>query len=343
MKTKPVSIFSFIDYRSYLVAFFNWHKEHTRGYSHRKMASLLGFSSPNFLKLVMDGSRNIGKESLQKICTGIGLNKSETEYFSYLVFFNQAKNTVEKNYFFGLVSLYAIIPMSDRSLPNNMNTSAKRHDPAIRELAVGKTAAARLRFPFQCSGTQGFQKAKVKKSVKLLKRLDLLRADERGVLFNSSPILNTENEINAFAVRRYHGAILEVAGNALEEVPAAEREFEQLTIRVSMEGYAKIKKRLQDFRGELLQMVSDDNGASKGIYHVNFQSYPLTRGYDYTMNTPLFRYTPVLLAVVTTAALVGSLLSCSTGPTVAGGSGTGVGNGMKPAGFATPVITRPMC
>lgn len=277
MKTKPVSIFSFIDYRSYLVAFFNWHKEHTRGYSHRKMASLLGFSSPNFLKLVMDGSRNIGKESLQKICTGIGLNKSETEYFSYLVFFNQAKNTVEKNYFFGLVASLRHHTNVGSISPEQYEYFSEWYHPAIRELAVGKTEPLDYASLSNVLGHR-VSEAKVKKSVKLLKRLDLLRADERGVLFHSSPILNTENEINAFAVRRYHGAILEVAGNALEEVPAAEREFEQLTIRVSMEGYAKIKKRLQDFRGELLQMVSDDNGASKGIYHVNFQSYPLTKG-----------------------------------------------------------------
>ncbi len=276
MEKKPVSIFAFIDYRAYLVAFFAWNKKHTRGFSHRKMASLLGFSSPNFLKLVMEGSRNIGRESLQKICTGIGLNKSETKYFSYLVFFNQAKDTVEKNYYFALIASLRHHANVGAISPQQYEYFGEWYHPAVRELVAGKTEPLDYASLSRLLGYR-VSAASIKKSVELLKRLNLLRTDERGVLVHSSAILNTENEINVFAVRRYHGDILDVAAKALEEVPAAEREFGQLTVRVSPAGYAKIKKRLQDFREELLQMVADDEGASKDIYHVNFQSYPLTK------------------------------------------------------------------
>jgi hypothetical protein len=46
------------------------------------------------------------------------------------------------------------------------------------------------------------------------------------------------------------------------------------------------------------------------------------------MNTPLLRNTLISLALITASLAGVSLLSCSTAPVVAGGSGTGVGNGM---------------
>jgi uncharacterized protein (TIGR02147 family) len=79
------SIYDYIDYRQYLHDYYLYHKTKDSEFSYRFLAKMIGFSSPNFVKLVIDGQRNIGKESLPKIIDALGLKKKEAEYFSYLV------------------------------------------------------------------------------------------------------------------------------------------------------------------------------------------------------------------------------------------------------------------
>ena len=137
MKFIPHSIFKYFDYRSCLSDIYLWHKENTRGFSYRKMSSMLGFSSPNFLKLVIDGKRNISKESLKKITEGIGLNKVESEYFSYLVFFTQANDTVEKNYYFALITSLRSKSFIKGITPEQYEYLSNWYHPVVRELVCG--------------------------------------------------------------------------------------------------------------------------------------------------------------------------------------------------------------
>jgi uncharacterized protein (TIGR02147 family) len=277
MKATAISIFTYTEYRRFLQDYYSWRKENSRRFSHRKLARNLGFTSPNFLKLVIDGKRNIGRESLRKITAGIGLNKQESEYFSYLVFFNQARSAVDKNYFFGLIAHMRSHKNVTMIPSNQYEYLSEWYHPAVRELVKDRTDPLDYGQLSRLMGN-GISEAKIRKSVMLLKRLGLLIVDEQGTFRHSSALLNTENEINSFAVRRYHANVLDIAQGALDEVSPAEREFDQLTVRVSPDMFSKIKGRMQNFRGELLQMAEDDpwNG-SMGIYHINLQLYPLIK------------------------------------------------------------------
>ena len=101
--------------------------------------------------------------------------------------------------------------------------------------------------------------------------------DKTGRYTLSSSVLNTENEIRNFAVVRYHREVLNVALQRLEEIGPDERENSHATIRISPEGFSEIKKRIQDFRQEILQIATDNCNASQ-IYHINMQFYPVTKG-----------------------------------------------------------------
>jgi uncharacterized protein (TIGR02147 family) len=279
MAKQSLSVFDYIDYRRYLKAFYSASKESTRRFSHRALAMQLGFASPNFLKLVMDGQRNVGKESLGKITQGLGLNKQESEYFSYLVFFAQAKNTVDKNYYFGLVAALRARKNVASLTPDQFEYFSEWYHPAIRELLCGKTepldyASLSGKLITEISGS------KFRKSVELLKRLGLIRLDENNTYQCSTPLLNTENELNSFAVRRYHAEVLGVAKHALETVAPQEREFSHVTVATSAAGFTKLKKRMQEFREEILQIVAEESRGEE-IYHVNLQVYPIVKSDDH--------------------------------------------------------------
>src|SRR5512133_3155273 len=86
-----------MDYREFLLHTFEEKKSKHDFYSYRLFSQKAGFKSPNFLKLVIDGERNLTKESIFKTCKAFSLNKKESDYFENLVFLNQSKSLEEKN------------------------------------------------------------------------------------------------------------------------------------------------------------------------------------------------------------------------------------------------------
>jgi len=93
---KPLVVYK--DYRLFLRDFYREKKKFHYCYSFRLFSRVAGFASPNFLKLVMDGRRNISRDSIPKFGKALKLTPTEIEYFEHLVFWNQGKSDYEKTY-----------------------------------------------------------------------------------------------------------------------------------------------------------------------------------------------------------------------------------------------------
>lgn len=91
-----LTIDQYTDYRLYLKDLFNAYKESKPGFSYRSFAKAANLSSPSFLKLVMDGKRNLTDESIDKFIIGLQIPSRDAEIFRTLVKFNQAKSNDEK-------------------------------------------------------------------------------------------------------------------------------------------------------------------------------------------------------------------------------------------------------
>ena len=68
-----MNVFEFLDYRAFLRAHYETEKQRRAAFSHRFFSRLAGLRSPNFLKLVMDGERNLGPETVPKFIHALGL------------------------------------------------------------------------------------------------------------------------------------------------------------------------------------------------------------------------------------------------------------------------------
>jgi uncharacterized protein (TIGR02147 family) len=275
MTPYPTSVFNFVDYRVFLSDYYQWHKENTQGFSHRLMAQTFGFTSPNFLKLVMDAKRNISKEAAAQIAKGLGLKKKEAEYFCYIVFFSQAKTEIDKNYYFGLIASLRSRTNITSIGPDQFAYFREWYYPVVRELVKEKHEPLDYDALSKAMNKK-VSAVKIRKAVDFLKKLGLIALDENSSYQLSSSLLNTENELQSYAIRQYHKKVLNCTQWALDETPPEQREVSHLTIKISQQGFGKIKKRIQEFREELLQLVSDDRAAD-GVYHVNFQFYPIAK------------------------------------------------------------------
>jgi len=85
-----ISIFEYDDYRAYLRDLYEHLKKTGTHFSYRSFSSKAGFRSPNILKLVIDGKRNLSPQSVQKFARALNLKKDEAEFFRILVNLNQA-------------------------------------------------------------------------------------------------------------------------------------------------------------------------------------------------------------------------------------------------------------
>jgi uncharacterized protein (TIGR02147 family) len=89
------------DYRIYMRDFYEERKRISY-FTWREFASLAGFVSPTYLKLVCDGKTRLSKPGVEKVARAMGLEGFDYNYFRLLVKFGNAKNADERGRLFAL-------------------------------------------------------------------------------------------------------------------------------------------------------------------------------------------------------------------------------------------------
>lgn len=81
----PSNVFAFSNYREFLKDRYQQLKVVDPNFSHRTFSRDAGLGSPNYLKLVMDGDRDLGPKALKGFTVGLRLNAIDTLQFIELV------------------------------------------------------------------------------------------------------------------------------------------------------------------------------------------------------------------------------------------------------------------
>lgn len=267
-------IFSYLDYRLFLKDRFADLKSSRRGVSHRSLSLKAGFSSPNFLKLVMDGKRNLTEASIPKVGIAFELDEKEFNFFAKLVAFNQAKSIDKKEpAYHELKKLRADLPLR-RVEHSQFEYFERWYHVAIREL-VGLSS-----FQEDPNWIRRHLQGKVslpqiRQSIRLLERLGFVRRDEQGRLVSSAGSLSTGDEVASVGIYRYHEAMLKKAQESLRATKPQHRDISSVTVSVSREKFQALKQRIQAFRKEVLALVQASD-SSDAVYQMNIQFFPLS-------------------------------------------------------------------
>ena len=94
--SKVPEVFEFLDFRKYLLAFYEYRKAENPQFSYRTFARMVGMNSLNYLKMIISGNRNLSRtyaRSLTRVCN---LNADESRYFLSLVEWNQSKTEEDR-------------------------------------------------------------------------------------------------------------------------------------------------------------------------------------------------------------------------------------------------------
>lgn len=276
-ESKPVvpDILQYTNYRVFLHDYYAYKKLTSAAFSLRFFASKAGLSSHAHLKLVMDGKRNITKNTVVKLIQGLGFADERAQYFENLVFFNQAKTDKEKAFYYG-----KLIRSTPGSRLHKMDCAQFRiftewYHSVIREMVelVGFNPA-----PEWISRHLGgkISPSEASESLRLLTSLGLLSKTANGFR-QAQNLITTDDEVNDLLVKEYHRQMLDIAKSAIEDVPADKRDISAVTFAIRRKDFPSLKKHLQLMRKELLDF-SCDAGTGEDVVQVNIQLFPLTRG-----------------------------------------------------------------
>jgi uncharacterized protein (TIGR02147 family) len=270
---KP-DIFEFIDYRAYLRAYYEEGKAKTRVVSYRYLAKRAGFSSPSYLRHVMQGERSLGTESVEKLIDALGLREDESRYFRDLVAFGQAEGPEAKNEAFERVASHRRFRQARRIEGALFRYLSHWYYPAIREMS------ARADFevdPVKIAGLllPRIKAQEAKEALETLFELGLLVRTAEGRVVRAEPTLSTEHEVRNLGIGNYHRQMLERAGASIELCQREHRDLAAMTVCVSLDTIAELKRRVHEFRERILELC-DSDPAPKVVFQINTQIFPLS-------------------------------------------------------------------
>ena len=272
----PIDVYGYLDYRAFLRDYYAKKKELTKGFSHRSFSRRAGLSSPNYLKLVMEGARRLSPRMAERFAAACGLEADAALYFTHLVAFNQAETTAERDQHYARLTGFQRYRQAHKLDLAHAAYYAEWFMPAIRELAAWKEfredpawIAEQLVPPIG--------KMEAARALDTLVELGLLVRDARGKLVQADALLSTGPETRGLHIARFHRAMTTRAMESIDLVPASERDISSLTLCLSRGGLRAFKERVQRVRRELLELSALEEDPQQ-VVQINFQLFPLSRG-----------------------------------------------------------------
>lgn len=271
-RRSPIDVFRYLDYRAFLADFYKAKK--AKGFSYRAFSRAAGLGAPNYLKLVISGDRNLTPPMAARFAAACGLAGDAAEFFQYLVEFNQAGNVAERNAGYARITAFDRYRRSHKLELAQAAYHSTWYLPAIREL-IGSPKfheqpdrlAAQLWPPIKPS--------EAKFALDTLLELGLIERDPHGRLRQTTAVVSTGPETLGLHITNYHAEMMRRATQAMELVPAAQRDISALTMCVSRSGLTRLKKRIQEFRRELIALVEAEQDRTQ-VVQLNLQLFPLS-------------------------------------------------------------------
>lgn len=270
------SLYHYSDYRSYLQDYYQWAKQHLKGFSHRSFLQKAQMSGPNYLKRVMEGEHNLTDNSIPKFARALGLSTVEESFFRELVLFNQATSLEEKDRHFA--TLVKLKEIRNRHVIDQAQYEYYRqwYNVALRE------ALSFFRYENNPDLLGRFieprvSASRVKKSLALLESLGLIEKRDDGSYVQTARALSADPGYRSLLIPKFHESMARLGMDAIDRHPTDVRNFTSVTMSLSEESYRKITEILTQTRARITERV-DAEPAPDRIYHLNLQLFPLSRG-----------------------------------------------------------------
>lgn len=282
----PPVLSSFTNYRDYLKAFYIHKKELSknslRSYNYAQFSAAANIKSPNYLKLIIEGKRNLSIDMAHKFAKALSLKKDQTTEFVALIEYGQATDPTDRN--------QKLKKLNDMRMTQQMQ-SGKICSQAIEVVPnwvtwVVYTLADQKNVQFDVPAL--FKTMKGRASAEQIKRAmdrlfetgELVRDSETGEVKKGRALMvgNGSDPIPVELVRKLQSELIYLGLESLYNDMANEREFGAVTLALTQEEFEKVKFELRQLKKRIYTEVLVKREASKGdqVYQMNIQLFPVS-------------------------------------------------------------------
>ncbi|MBR2679386.1 MAG: TIGR02147 family protein [Exiguobacterium sp.] len=248
-------------------------RKRTSYFSWREFAKLAGFSSSGYLKLVCDGKTRLRQDGALKVARAMELSGYRREYFCLLVEFCDAPD--ERSRIQAFSRMRALMEENGVRVLGAEAFDYYRSwvNSVVRELAPMMPGAkpsdiAKLCIPEVTAG-------EVRNSLELMVRANLLERCADGSYVQMNKGLTGDPALLSASMKAMQKQVAQLAADALDNVPAEERNISGFTLGISENTYRRLVEEIGAFRKRIKEIVSDDKGCNR-IYRLNLQLFPLS-------------------------------------------------------------------
>lgn len=270
----PSNIYNFADYRDFLKDRYRQLKEADPVFSFRHFSKQAGFGSPNYLKLVMDGKRNLSSEAILKFAKGLRLDNHETEYFRYMVEYNQCENVHKKRVYEAKLLYLRELFKVKTLIPELYDYYHDWYHAAIREV-IRKGPTKNDATSIGQGLVPAISEEEAKNSIELLKKLKFITDGPAGTL-----VANESTEVDsssaALAQKIYYEQMAELAAQSLYTQGPDTQDFESITLSLPQSKMTELRAKIHEW---MVQMGATNATHNPGdaVYQLNIQLFALTR------------------------------------------------------------------
>ena len=277
------SLSSYTDYRQYLRDWYEFKKRESRtsirSYSYATFSAAADIKSPNYLKLIIEGQRNLSSDMVKKFARALQLSREATLEFEVLVLYGQAKDPLERNRF-----LKDLADIRVKKQLKNGEIKAETWEKVPSWVAwVLHALADQEGADFSIESLQELMRGRanreeIKKSLqKLLEAGELVRQED-GSIVKGRILMEGSEDVPVALVRKLQAELIYLGLESLFQYRADEREFGAFTLALKEEEFEQVKFELRQLRKRLYKTYSMERETSKGdrVYQMNIQLFPVT-------------------------------------------------------------------
>lgn len=278
---RPV-LSTYTDYRSYLNDYFEFRRFETRTqlrpFSYSDFSAAADIRSPNYLKLIISGERNLSPDMCKKFAKALKLDKNDLTEFEILVRYNQAADAQERNYTLKLLSEYR----AERALASgSIDAETWEKVPGwLSWLIYALIDQSHIRFTVDHLKKVLRQRTPDKDIQQAIDKL-VSAGDiriENDIPSKTGKVISNSDKIPPALIRKLQSELIYMGLDSLYKDTPSEREISGFTIAMTDEEFSWVRHELRKIRKELQTklMMAREKNPGKKVYQVNIQLFPLT-------------------------------------------------------------------
>ncbi len=269
-------VYDYDDYRKYLSDFVKYRKQQGMPASYRWFSQRAGFSSPNYLHLVLTHKRHLSLRAIEGTVRAFKLSPSDADFFRILVLFNRSANALDRTKFGNQLLLKRMQTDFKLLEQNQFAYYLSWKNIAIRESLLLDMKTGLSIEDIQACVIPRLEISEIEDSLKILESIRLVQKNENKKWKANSMTLTSGDRVSSSSLISYHLQMIDLARKALLELGPNEREISNVSVPLTTKTFEYIRSRIQDLKKEILALSKLDSHSDK-VIQINFQLFPIAK------------------------------------------------------------------